>query len=250
MSEVIRKSISLLTAIKPNNEKNEWSATEISRDLNIPVQTVHRLLSTLEEYGFVFKDKETKKFRLGMTLMQLGFSIRDNLIVRNSALSIMEKLARQTKESVYLTIPEGTDGIVVECIFPPDAIEFSGTIGLRTPLCRGASAQIILAYMNRAKKQRIMKELVNQGKVSDIHQLEKELQIARDCGLVLSIDRVSGGLCSIAAPIFSWEDKVVASISVSGPQTSFTEYTVRDMIKFTQRAAEEISEELGWLKPR
>ncbi|WP_307440588.1 helix-turn-helix domain-containing protein [Bacillus sp. V2I10] len=53
-------TITLLTAIIPNEAKEEWSATEVSRELDIPIQTVHRLLSSLAEYGFVFKNNETK----------------------------------------------------------------------------------------------------------------------------------------------------------------------------------------------
>ncbi|EIJ82029.1 transcriptional regulator, IclR family protein [Bacillus methanolicus PB1] len=250
MSEVIRKTITLLTAIKPNEEKEEWSATEISRKLNIPVQTVHRLLSSLEEYGFVFKDKETKKFRLGLTLMQLGFSIRDNLIVRNNALPIMEKLVNQTRESVYLTVPEGSDGIFVDCINAPLLLKVSELIGLRAPLCVGASNKVILAYMNRSKKQQIIQDLIGKGKIKDIKKLEEDLKFIKEWGGAISFGEITERTVSVAAPIFSWEDKVIASISVIGPDTRFTENQIRDFISLTQRAAEEISEELGWIKRR
>lgn len=247
MSEVIRKSITLLTAIQPNTEKMEWSATEISRKLDIPVQTVHRLLSTLEECGFVFKDKETKKFRLGLTLMQLGFTIRDHLLVRNSAISIMKKLVNQARESIYLTVPEGTDGIIVDSIHPAETTSASDSIGLRTPLSIGAANQAILAYMNQRKKQQIIQELFEKGDLKEINQLEGDLKTAKDCGIVIEI---TARTAAIAAPIFSWENKVVASISVSGPGSRFTQYNVQHIIKLTQKAAEEISNELGWMKRR
>jgi DNA-binding IclR family transcriptional regulator len=67
MSGVIKKSITLLTAIIPDEEKKEWSATEVSRKLDIPIQTVHKLLSSLAEYGFVYKNNETEKFIIGLT---------------------------------------------------------------------------------------------------------------------------------------------------------------------------------------
>lgn len=47
MPEVIRKLITLLTTIIPSEEKEEWSATEVSRELDIPIQTMHRLLSSV-----------------------------------------------------------------------------------------------------------------------------------------------------------------------------------------------------------
>ncbi|WP_129730147.1 IclR family transcriptional regulator [Ectobacillus funiculus] len=250
MSEVIRKSITLLTAIKPNEEKEEWSATEISRKLNIPVQTVHRLLVSLEEYGFVFQNKETKKFRLGLTLLQLGFSIRDNLPVRNSSLPVMKKLWDKTRENVYLTVPEGDEGVLIDCINSQQSLKDAAPIGVRFPLCVGASKKVILAYMNTRVKQRILKGLMEKGEIKDLKKLEEDLVIIQKCGVAISFGEIKEKNVSVASPIFSWEDKVVASISVMIPDTRFTGSRIRDIISFTQKAAEEISEELGWIKRR
>ena len=173
MSEVIRKSVALLTTIVPTEDKEEWSATEVSRQLNIPIQTVHRLLSSLAEYGFVFKNNETKKFRLGFTLMQLGFSIRDHLSIRNSALPTMEMLMKKTGESVYLTVPEGTEGVLVDCL---NKNLLSKEIGTRTPLCVGASNQAILSHLSTDIKQQIIQKLIEQGEISDVKKLEKRIK--------------------------------------------------------------------------
>lgn len=250
MSQVIRKSITLLTAIIPNEAKEEWSATEVSRKLDIPIQTVHRLLSSLAEYGFVFKNKETKKFRLGLTLMQLGLSIRDNLLVRNSALPIMEKLMKKTKESVYLTVPEGIEGIFIDCVDADLLLKVSEPVGKRTPLCAGASKKVLLANMNREAKYQIIRDLISKGEMNDLEKLEDELKIIKKLGIAITIGETTKGTFSVAAPIFSWEDKVVASISVGGPETRFKDHQAKYIISETKRAAEEISEELGWMKPR
>jgi len=54
----------------------------------------------------------------------------------------------------------------------------------------------------------------------------------------------------VAAPIFSWENKVIASLSVAGPETRFTKDELAGLISTTIRAANEISEELGWVPNR
>ena len=116
MSGVIHKSMMLLTVLEPNDEKEDWSTTEISRELKIPVQTVHRLLNCLCEVGFVVQDKETRRFRLGTRIMELGFSIRENMSVRNASLPFLIKLSNETKESVNLSIAEGSEGVVIESV--------------------------------------------------------------------------------------------------------------------------------------
>lgn len=249
MSGVIKKSMTLLSAIMPDEEKEEWSATEISRKLDIPIQTVHRLLSSLAEFGFVYKNNETKKFRLGLTLMQLGLSIRDNLLVHKCALPIMERLMRKTKNNVYLTVPEGNEAVLIDCIDTDLHLKITDPLGMRTPLCIGASRKVILAHMNSNTKRQIIRNLTRLDHVNDLEKLEAELKNIKECGIAISNEEITKGTVSIAAPIFSWEDKVVASISVTGFKTEMIGH--QEMFKReTKRAAEEISEELGWIKPR
>ncbi|SMQ86673.1 transcriptional regulator, IclR family [Bacillus sp. OV166] len=250
MSEVIRKSITMLTTIIPNEDKEEWSATEVSRQLDIPIQTVHRLLSSLSEYGFVFKNKETKKFRLSLTLMQLGLSIRDNLLVRNNALPIMEKLKKKTMESVYLTVPEGNDGVFIECINADLSLKDAEPIGMRTQLSIGASNKVILAHMKKKTQQQVIRDLIGQGQIEDYKRFDTELKQIEESGIAISFGETTKGTVSIAAPIFSWEDKVVASISVEGMESRIRDQKIRYFMCETQRAAEEISKELGWVKPK
>jgi DNA-binding IclR family transcriptional regulator len=246
---VIRKSITLLTTIIPNEEKEEWSATEVSRELDIPIQTVHRLLSSLSEHGFVFQNKETKKFRLSFTLMQLGLSIRDNLLVRNCALPVMEQLKKKTMESVYLTVPEGNEGVFIDCIYSDLFLKVEEPIGMRTPLSIGASKKVILAHMENRTKQQIIRDLIGQGKISDVKGLECDLKKIKESGIAISYGETTKKTISIAAPIFSWEDKVVASISVGGHEWRIGEQ-IEKIICETKKAGEEISKELGWIKPR
>lgn len=104
MADVISKMMQLLHALAPNEHENEWSATQISRELNIPVQTVHRLLSSMTKSGLVYQNKQTRKFRLGMTLMQFGFMVWDNISARTAAKPFMEILSRKTGASVYLPL--------------------------------------------------------------------------------------------------------------------------------------------------
>ncbi|MCL7748520.1 IclR family transcriptional regulator [Halalkalibacter alkaliphilus] len=246
MSEVIRKSIVILNKIKPSEEKVEWSVTEISRELNIPIQTVHRILSCLSEYGFVYRDNQNKRYKLGLSLMELGLSIRDNLSVRNTALPIMEQLSSDTKESVYLTVQEGCDGIFIDCIDSPHLLKIVEPIGMRRPLCVAASKKVILAFLKPVSQNQIIEELVTKGYIPNVEELKEQLTIIKEQGFAISYGETTEGTVSIAAPIFSWEDEVVGSISVAGPEGRFVGTRLNEIIKLTTKSACEISEELGW----
>lgn len=248
MSEVIKKTASILAAIKPSEDQEEWSVTEISRKLDIPLQTVHRLLVCLSDVGFVVRNKETKKFKLGFSLMELGLSIRDNLSIRNTALPIMERLASATKESVYLTVPEGTDGIFIDCIDSPQLLKIVEPIGMRRPLCVAASKKAILAFLEPRKRNQYLDYYEEHKLVKDSARLVEELEVIREQGFAISYGETTEGTVSVAAPIFSWEDLVIGSISVAGPEHRFVGTRLSEFIRLTTRSACDISEELGWFQ--
>jgi len=226
----------------------EWSTTELSKVLDIPIQTLHRLLISLSEYGFVYRNDETKKFKLGLNLMELGLSIRDNLSVRNLALSEMIKLSKLTNESVYLTIPEGNDGIFIECIDSTHLLKIVEPLGMRRPLYKGGSNKIILANFSKLKQEKILNELSVNHKIENMEFIRKDLLKIKKSGFAISQSELTEGTTSIAAPIFSWEGEVLAAMSIAGPDSRFKKNRTIQFIRQIKESTNLISEELGWFK--
>ncbi len=241
MSDVISKSIRLLHALKPSEQEQEWGATELSKRLDMPVQTVHRLLSTLAKHGIVYKNKETRKFRLGLTLMHLGFMVWENLSVRNIARPIMEQLTVRTRESCYLTVREGNEGIFVDSVDSPQLLRIAEPVGMRLPLYKGASKKVILAHLPTKKQLSILNELN-----SPIEPLQPELEKIKKNGYAISFGETTEGTASVAAPIFNWDNQPIGSISIAGPEIRFKNEIMDYFIFEVKNAALEISEELGW----
>jgi DNA-binding IclR family transcriptional regulator len=248
MAGVIHKSMTLLALLKPKDGKEEWSTTEISRELNIPIQTVHRLLNCLCEVGFAVQNRETRKFRLGFKIMELGLSVRENRAVRSASLPFLIKLSNETKESVYLSIAEGAEGVIIDCVNSLSPIyNFNTDVeGKRLPLSVDAANKVILANVNLSLRDKIITELINQNVVKDRNNLETELRTIKNYGFALSYGEKIAKMTSIAAPIFSWEDTVVAAVSMSID----TEHRREDLNRFIDTIinySKAISEELGWI---
>ncbi|KAB8136741.1 IclR family transcriptional regulator [Gracilibacillus oryzae] len=250
MSEVINKSVKLIQALKPDEFEYEWSATEISKKVDMPVQTVHRLLSSLEKNGFVYKNKENRKFRLGLGLMQLGLSIWEGLSILNISRPLMEKLADKTQESVYLTVREGNDGIFVECINSPQMLRIAEPLGMRLPLCHGASKKVILAYMKPSAQERVIKGLIRTGILKTERELDlllDELTLIKQQGYSISTSETTHGTSGVAAPIFAWNGQVEGAVSVAGPEIRFRANYLNRIINAVKETAFDISDKMGWV---
>ncbi len=61
MCGVISKAIQILDVLVPQGSEKEMSVTEISRELGMPVQSVHRILNSLSRHGFVAQNKKNEK---------------------------------------------------------------------------------------------------------------------------------------------------------------------------------------------
>lgn len=235
----------LLEAIQPENDKEEWSATEISRKLNIPVQTVHRLLSSLSEARLVYKSKETKKFRLSFSIIQMGYALRNSLSVYHCSLPIMEKLAHKTNHCVCLTVLEGKEGIIVDTIAAKSAQTIEPSL-MRNPLHIGSANKVLLAHLPLSIKEKLINSLLQDENRLTKERLESELRTIKKHGFSITVGEIKDGVVEVSAPIFSWEEKTIAAISVLIPEDIIKNNGLEEITISTIKAAEEISEELGW----
>src|ERR1700752_620071 len=68
--QLLDRTFSILSLF--SHEAPEWTTTEAARARVLPVPTVHRLLSALQRHGYVARDDETRRFRLGSGAIELG----------------------------------------------------------------------------------------------------------------------------------------------------------------------------------
>lgn len=250
MSGVITKAIQMLDLLLPQGTEKEMSATEISRELDMPVQSVHRILSSLVEHGFVAQNAKTKKYKLGLSIMKYGFLMWDSLMLRTVARPFMEELSQKTKETVYLATRENAEGVYIDSVDSPQILKISEPIGLKLPLFIGASNRVILAYLPRKAQEAILDgadwERMPSLKPLTRSYIEHEISLIHERGFAITDGEATEGTTGIGAPIFSYENTVIGSLNVAGPTLRFTEETIERNSQLVKKYAERISNELGY----
>ncbi|MGG4220206.1 IclR family transcriptional regulator [Paenibacillus jamilae] len=250
MSGVINKVVQILDLLLPQGTEKDMSVTEISKALNMPIQSVHRLLSSLAEHGFVSQNEKTKRYKLGLSLMKYGFLMWDSLMLRTIARPFMEELSKCTKETVYLSVRESAEGIYIDSVDSPQVLKISEPIGLRLPLFIGASNRVILAFLNSS----LQKSLLDSFNWNDIPSLkpltrqsiEQELITIKQQGYAITTNEATEGTTGIGAPIFSYENTVIGSLNVAGPSIRFGEENIEKYSNLAKKYADLISSELGY----
>ena len=94
--------------------ERELGVAEIGRRLGIAKSSAHRLLTTLVAKGYVQQVPETRNYRLGLRLHELGSLVASRNQLRDHALPLLEALRAQTGETAHLDVPEGAQMFYLE----------------------------------------------------------------------------------------------------------------------------------------
>src|SRR5262249_53111020 len=94
----------------------DLTLTEIAGRGQISKASVYRLLSTLQQNGFVSRSSEGKRYRLGLRLWEYGTLALSGLKVRELAAHHLARLAEQCGVSVNLSVYDQGDILFLETV--------------------------------------------------------------------------------------------------------------------------------------
>jgi DNA-binding IclR family transcriptional regulator len=190
---------------------------ELAASLGLPKGTMHGILRTLADVGFVEQDSVTGKYQLGAALLHLGTSYLDVNELRSRAINWADALASRSGEAVRIgTLLEGR-ALIVHHVFRPDDSLQTGEIGLLLPAHACALGKVLLAY-DRAAARSAARELqpYTRRTLASGPALESALAEVRDRGWATEREEMSVGVAGIAAAIRGPGGLVVGSIGITG----------------------------------
>jgi IclR family acetate operon transcriptional repressor len=237
--------LSLFTAERP-----AWTTTEIARECELPVPTVHRILSALHAYNYVARDEITKRFHLGPAALELGRSARASTDLRSASLPVLRRLSMQTGETALLTVlSDSRDrAACVERVESTQPLRLSVEPGVQKPLHAGASQKAILAYMPEAEIERIVAAPLPKlcrATVDDADRLRDEIKAIRARGWANSFEETDVGVWGLAMTLLDEQDTVVGAIGLAGPQVRLTRAQLHKCLRALHAGVEEIASRLA-----
>lgn len=251
MSESV-KSVSRALAILDLLGKHPagLGVTEIAREMKIAKSTVHRLLTSLASESFVEKDDRTQLYKLGLKLLHLGNAVAQSLDIRAVAQPFLQELVRKTNETIHLAIYDRGEIVYIEKLDGGAGIlRMYSQVGLRAPAhCTGLGK----AILSQKSVDEIQELIDSKGlqkftdrTITSMEQLIKELKIAKENGFAIDDEEHERGIRCAAAPIFDYQQKVVAAVSVAGPTTRISGEDLKKLCEQVKEVARAISRKMG-----
>ncbi|WP_066248355.1 IclR family transcriptional regulator [Neobacillus drentensis] len=201
-------------------KKPSWGVRELAKEMGFSLTVTHRLLTTFKNHSYLILDPESQRYELGLKFLEFGFLTMDTLKFRDLVFPNMEKLARETDETIFLTWLDGYEGLSIAIAESSQSIKFAFEVGTRKPLHSAASNRIILAYLPEDEQNQILsgklERLTNQT-ITDPEGIKKGLLEMREQGWGCTLGETTTDVVGIAVPLFDYTNRIIGSLTVAGP---------------------------------
>lgn len=211
--------------------------TEIASRISLHKSTVHRLLFTLESRGFIVRDPDTEKYRLGFRIWELSANLGLADDLSTVLLPEMERLRDQLEETISLYVRDGKERIRIQAVQSNQPVRRVAPIGARMPLTMGASSKVLVAYAEPGFLEELLQDAASWPDTVDQAVFLQQLEQIRQQGYSISVEEREAGAAAISAPIFNRSGKLVAALAVSGPSNRLTEEQMHKFAKPIMEAA-------------
>ena len=221
---------------------------DISQALNLPASSIHHMLATLLPHNYVMQDPETKKYSLGLKLVDLGHSALENFDIRKPAARHMRRLNERTGAAVHLSVFRGGKFIYIEKIGAPSGLALVTYVGFATDPHAASGGKVLLADMTEPEVRALYPggrlKQYSKNTISTHRDLLAELARIREQGYALDDEEYYEGVRCVAAPV-KRGGVTVASISVTGSiYTMSRERIENEIIGLVKETAQAVSDEL------
>lgn len=224
------------------------SPASLAEALGLPKPTVHRLLATAEEEGFLQRDIDGRSYGPGRRLRQLAGNTLSSQRIRTERLMIMRALAKEVGETCNLAAP-GRYGMVyldrVETHWP---LRIQLPVGTQVPFHCTASGKMYLSSLRTDKLLRLLSwlklEPQTRKTLTDETRLCEELARTRARGYSTDDEEFMDDMVAIAVPIRDSEGRLLTTLSIHAPGQRHDIASLVQKLPQLQQAAARL-EELG-----
>lgn len=226
---------------------------ELSSKTGINMSGMLRILASLESEGFVKYEEESRKYRLGIQIFNLGNTAFGFLDIKRICAPYLKAAAQESQLMLHLAVIEDDKVICIDKVWPNehlDMIALVSYVGGTIPLhCTGVG-KVLAAYASEKQLQALLvncdfaphseNTCTNRDVfVQNLSQIRKQGYAFNDC-------ENEPYLRCLTRPIFNSEGKCIAAVSLSGLKDVMTDEKLGFYNEISKRTTRELSREFGY----
>ena len=198
------------------------SPSALMESLNLPKATIHRLLTTAEEEGFLQRDIDGRSYGPGRRLRHMAGNTLSSQRMRTERLMIMKALANEVGETCNLAAPARFGMIYLDRVETHWPLRIQLPIGTQVPFHCTASGKMYLSSLRSDKLNRFLSwmrlEKQTPQTITDQEKLCAELAEIRNRSYATDNEEFMAGMVAIAVPIKDSQGRLLTTLSIHSPK--------------------------------
>ncbi len=246
--EALARGLEILTLF--TSERSSLNLADIVAATHLTKSRAFRILSTLEDLGYLEREAWTRGYRPGLKVLELGFAALNSLEVADVAQPYLKALTDACGETTNLSVRDGREIIYVARIATQRIISVNLQRGSRLPAYCTSMGRAQLIDLCREELLDLFGEgpypKLTSNTITCLPDLIAELDKVRSQGYAINDEELALGLRSVAAPVRDYGGKVIAAINISVPGHRVSRHALEeDLAARVVDTARRISTALG-----
>jgi DNA-binding IclR family transcriptional regulator len=233
-----------------SRESRTLSAPELARRFDLPRSTVFRLLTTLENMGFLERAEGGRDYRLGLAVLRLGFEYLASLELTELGQPLLARLCDRLNYPSNLVVRDGRSIVYVAKVSPPSVFSSAVNVGTRLPAHATVLGRILLEDLSLAELRELYPEdhleQFSPCTPKTVMELFDMVQADRQRGFVSGEGFFESAISSVAAPVRDQSGQIVAALGVTIPTTQIAHVNFNELLLQVRRSADELSRLLDY----
>jgi DNA-binding IclR family transcriptional regulator len=214
--------------------------------------SIYRIVCSLEDMGYLHKNKQSNSFSITRKLFKIGLSSLGTTTIIEHSYDPMRRLRDKLRETVVLGTLMGTKIVILEQVIGSHHFSFILKPGMGVCLHASAPGKVFMANVDASERDEILSKIeftkFTDRTITNAADYMKELDLVKDCGYGLDRGEELSGVRCIGAPIYNQAGKTAASVWISGPAERISDEAILEYSSEVVACANEISEKMGFIK--
>ncbi len=227
------------------NTQSAMSTTELAEQLGVDKSTASRLIGTLQNYGYVQQDKNSRSLVPGKRLHSIGWQLSNRYALRERAKPYLDALVEETDECAHIGVYASGKALVTDDIQSENSLlRVVGNTGRLIYLHNTAVGKALIAFGDFPLPVEFPQTMPKT--ICSHDELAENLGQVRHLGYAIDDEENEFGVRCIASPVFNSVGITIASIGISGPTVRITADQLDYYGRIVRDVAIRLSADLGF----
>lgn len=194
--------------------------TDLVDETGFSKSSVHKHLATLRDHGYVVKDGE--RYELGFRFLDIGGYVRAQFPNATFIKGKLQDLAAETGEIAQCMVEQQGQAVVLYRETGVNGLPTRTRPGKRIHMHQTASGKAILSQLPEERVSEIIEQhglpAATAATITDREELRAELAEIDERGVAYNQGESTRGLCAVAAPVTTPDERVHCACVISGPR--------------------------------